>query len=128
MTPLTPEALKQLLDNPPPEREDAFPHLATLTPAELLTRRVEVTEQLKHLELERTVIDEELFAAYSDAELKKGLRIAGVGRLNQRQRTSWTYDEETKAQIRALQCLAQHNGSAQKFQTTYLVLTKEETC
>ena len=126
MTPLTPEALKQLLDNPPPEREDAFPHLATLTPAQLLNRRVEVTEQLKHLELERTVIDEELFATYSEAELKKGLRIVGVGRLNQRQRTSWTYDEDTKAQIRSLQCLAQHNGSAQQNRTTYLILTRDE--
>jgi hypothetical protein len=127
MTPLTPEARKQLLDNPPPEREDEFPHLATLTPAQLLNRRVEVTEQLKHLELERTVIDEELMCSYSEAELKKGLRIVGVGRLNQRQRSSWTYDEETKAQIRSLQCLAQHNGSAQQNRTTYLVLTRDES-
>jgi hypothetical protein len=126
MTPLTSEARKRLLENPPPERDDEFPHLATLTPAQLLNRRVEVTEQLKHLELERSAIDVELIATYSEAELKKGLRIAGVGKLNQRQRTSWSYDEETKAQIRSLQYLAQHNGSAQQNRTNFLVLTRDE--
>jgi hypothetical protein len=126
MTPLTPEALKQLLDNPPPEREDDFPHLATLTPAELLTRRVEVTEQLKNLEKERQAIDEELIASYSDSELRRGLRAPGGWTLRQRQRTSWCYDPETKEQIRSLQNLSQHTGSAHRMQTTYLVLTREE--
>jgi hypothetical protein len=126
MTPLTPEARKRLLDNPPPEREDAFPHLATLTPAQLLNRRVEVTEQLKNLEKERQAIDEELIATYSDSELRGGLRGPGGWMLRQRQRTSWCYDPETKEQIRSLQNLSQHNGSAQKIQTTYLVLTRED--
>jgi hypothetical protein len=126
MTPLTTEQRRLLLDNPPPEREEEFPYLATLAPTQLLQRRVQVSEQLKNLEKERQAIDEELIAFYSDSELRRGLRGPGGWMLRQRQRTSWCYDPETKEQIRSLQNLSQHTGSAHRMQTTYLVLTREE--
>ena len=57
MTPLPPGALKHLLATLPPERPEPFPHLAPLTPDQLLQRRVEISGQLKTLEQERKVID-----------------------------------------------------------------------
>ncbi len=60
MTPLPPGAIKHLLETLPPERPDPFPHLANLTPDQLLQRRVEISGQLKTLEQERQAIDVEL--------------------------------------------------------------------
>jgi hypothetical protein len=51
MTPLPPGALKHLRTTLPPEDPDPFPHLATLTPDQLMLRRVEISGQLKNLEL-----------------------------------------------------------------------------
>ena len=60
MTPLPPGALNQLLQTLPPERPDPFPQLTNLSTDQLLTRRVEITGQLKVMEQERQVIDAEL--------------------------------------------------------------------
>jgi hypothetical protein len=125
MTPLPPDALKNLLATLPPERPDPFPHLENLTPDQLLQRRVEVTGQLKTLEQERQGIDAELLDAFSDAELRFGVRAPGGWVLRQRNRTSWDYDHETRDAIRDLQQQAQRDGRAQPLTSTYLCLVQE---
>lgn len=124
MTPLTAEDRKRLLDNPPPEREDEFPHLADLSPAQLLERRWSITQQAKALELERHAIDSELQAIYSDSELRFGVRGKAGWLLKQRTRTSWVYEPEVKEAITAIQQQAQHNDQAQQMVTTYLAFTQ----
>jgi len=124
MTPLTAEDRKRLLENPPPEREDDFPHLADLSPSQLLERRWSITQQAKALEQERQAIDAELLAIYSDSELRSGLRGPGGWSLKQRTRTSWAYEPEAKEAITAIQIKAQHNGQAQPMVTTYLAFTQ----
>lgn len=124
MTPLTPEARKLLLENPPPEREDAFPHLADLSPAELLQRRWQITQQAKALELERQAIDSELQAIHSDSELRFGVRGPGGWILKQRSRATWNYEAEVRDAIRGIQQQAQRNGQAQQMITTYLAFTQ----
>jgi hypothetical protein len=127
MTPLPPGALNQLLQTLPPERPDPFPHLADLNPDQLLQRRVEITGQLKTLEQERQAIDAELLDAFSDAELRFGVRAPGGWILTQRSRTSWDYDPEIRDAIKGLQQQAQRDGQAQLLASTYLVAVKEET-
>jgi len=124
MAPLTPEARKRLLDNPPPEREDDFPHLADLSPSQLLERRWSITQQAKALEQERQAIDAELLAIYSDSELRVGVRGKAGWVLKKRTRTSWAYGPEVKEAITAIQQQAQHNGQAQPMVTTYLAFTQ----
>jgi len=124
MTPLTAEDRKRLLDNPPPEREDDFPHLADLSPAQLLERRWNITQQAKALEQERQAIDAELEAIYSVSEMRFGVRGSGGWVLKQRTRTSWAYEAEVKEAITAIQKKAQHNGQAQPMVTTYLAFTQ----
>jgi hypothetical protein len=124
MTPLTAEDRKRLLDNPPPEREDDYPHLADLSPAQLLERRWSITQQAKALELERQAIDSELQAIYSDSELRFGVRGTGGWTLKQRTRTSWNYEPEVRDAIKAIQQQAQHCGQAQPMVTTYLAFTQ----
>jgi hypothetical protein len=89
MPPLPPGALEHLLKTLPPEQEDPFPHLADLNPDALLQRRVEITGQLKTLEQERQAIDANLMDAFSDADLRFGVRAPGGWVLRQRSRTSW---------------------------------------
>lgn len=91
MTPLPPSALKHLLETLPPERPDPFPHLANLTPDQLLERRIEISGQLKSLEQERQAIDAELLEVFSDLELRFGVRVPGGRVLRSRSRTSWNY-------------------------------------
>ena len=124
MTPLTAEDRKRLLDNPPPEREDDFPHLADLSPSQLLERRWSITQQAKALEHERLAIDAELQAIYSDSELRFGLRGSGGWLLKKRTRTSWAYEAEVKEAITAIQKKAQQNRQAQQMVTTYLAFTQ----
>jgi hypothetical protein len=124
MAPLTPEARQRLLENPPPEREDEFPHLADLSPAQLLGRRWHITQQAKVLEQERQAIDAQLQAIYSDSELRFGLRGSGGWLLKQRTRTSWAYEAEVKEAITAIQKKAQQNRQAQQMVTTYLAFTQ----
>ena len=119
--PLPPGALEHLLKTLPPEEPDPFPHLATLTADQLLQRRVEVTATIKSLEAERQAIDAELTAAYSPAELRRGLRAPGGWMLQERTRTSWDYPPEVREAIRGLQQQAQRDGRAQRLMTTYLV-------
>jgi hypothetical protein len=127
MTPLPPGALNHVLQTLPPERPDPFPHLADLNPDQLLQRRVEITGQLKTLEQERQAIDAELLDAFSDAELRFGVRAPGGWVLRQRNRTSWDYDHETRDAIRDLQQQAQGDGRAQPLVSTYLVAVQEVT-
>jgi hypothetical protein len=124
LTPLTAEDRKRLLDNPPPEREDDFPHLADLSPSQLLERRWSITQQAKALEHERLAIDAELQAIYSDSELRFGLRGSGGWLLKKRTRTSWAYEAEVKEAITAIQKKAQQNRQAQQMVTTYLAFTQ----
>jgi hypothetical protein len=125
MTPLPPGALKHLLQTLPPEQEDPFPHLAELSADRLLQRRVEITGQLKILEQERQAIDANLLDAFSDAELRFGVRAPGGWVLRQRSRTSWDYDPEIRDAIKGLQQQAQQDGRAQPIVSTYLVATQE---
>ena len=127
MTPLPPGALKHLLESLPPERPEPFPHLADLTPNQLLQRRVEVTGQLKTLEQERQVIDAELLEVFSDPELRFGVRAPDGWVLRSRSRTSWDYDPEIRDAIKGLQRQAQRDGRAQPLVSTYLCLVQEET-
>ena len=125
MTPLPPGALNRLLQTLPPERPDPFPHLAELSADQLLERRVEVTATLKTLEQERQAIDAELLDAFSDAELRFGVRAPGGWVLRQRSRTSWDYPSEIRDAIKDLQQQAQRDGRAQPLASTYLVAVQE---
>ena len=125
MTPLPPGALKHLLVTLPPERPDPFPHLAPLTPEQLLRRRVEVTRQLKTLEQERQAIDTELLEVFSDPELRHGISASGGWLLKQRSRTSWDYAPEVREAIKGLQQQAQRDCRAQPLSSTYLCLVQE---
>ena len=97
-----------------PEREDPFPHLALLSTDDLLLRRWEIQQSLKRLEEERQAIDSELVETFSSAELRFGIQFGGGLLLTQRQRTSWAYDDQTRAAIKAIQQEAQRAGSAWK--------------
>jgi hypothetical protein len=123
MTPLPPGALTHLLQSLPPERPDPFPHLAELNPDQLLQRRVEVTASLKTLEQERQAIDAELLDAFSDAELRFGVRAPCGWVLRSRSRTSWDYPTEIRDAIKSLQRQAQRDGRAQPLVSSYLYLT-----
>jgi hypothetical protein len=127
MTPLPPGALNNLLQTLPPEGPDPFPHLAELSADQLLQRRVEITGQLKTLEQERQAIDAELLDAFSDAELRFGVRAPSGWVLRSRSRTSWDYDLETRDAIKGLQHQAQRDGRAQPLVSTYLVAVQEVT-
>ena len=123
--PISPSDLQRVLKALPPEATDPFPHLASLTPDALLSRRVEVTGTIKTLEQERHVIDAELLSTFGDAELRFGVRAPGGWVLKQRSRTSWDYDSEVRDAIKGLQGQAQRDGRAQPLVSTYLCLTKE---
>ena len=125
--PLPPGALSHLLKTLPPERPDPFPHLASLTPDALLSRRVEVTGTIKTLERERQVIDADLLSTFGDAELRFGVRAPGGWVLRSRSRTSWDYDPEVRDAIKDLQGQAQREGRAQPLVSTYLCLTQGST-
>ena len=120
--PISPSDLQRVLKTLPPERPDPFPHLASLTPDALLSRRVEVTGTIKTLEEERQVIDAELLSTFGDAELRFGVRAPGGWVLKQRSRTSWDYDSEVRDAIKGLQGQAQRDGRAQPLVSTYLCL------
>ena len=123
--PISPSDLQRVLKALPPEATDPFPHLASLTPDALLSRRVEVTGTIKTLEQERHVIDAELLSTFGDAELRFGVRAPGGWVLKQRSRTSWDYDSEVRDAIKGLQGQAQRDGRAQPLTSTYLCLTQE---
>ena len=123
--PISPSELHRVLKTLPPERPDPFPHLASLTPNALLSRRVEVTGIIKTLEQERQVIDAELRSTFGDAELRFGVRAPGGWVLKQRSRTSWDYAPEVRDAIKGLQGQAQRDGRAQPLVSTYLCLTQE---
>ena len=127
MTPLPPGALNRLLQNLPPERQDPFPHLADLSTDALLMRRVGITCQMKNLEQERQEIDATLLEAFSDAELRFGVRAPGGWILKQRSRTSWDYCPEIRDAIKGLQQQAQRDGRAQPLSSSHLCLTQEST-
>ena len=127
MTPLPPGALNQLLQTLPPERPDPFPYLADLSADQLLTRRVDITGQLKTLEQERQAIDAELLEVFSDVELRFGVRAPGGWVLRSRSRTSWDYDPEIRDAIKGLQQQAQRDGQAQPMVSSYLIATQEGT-
>ncbi|CAK6699880.1 hypothetical protein OGCDGJMD_02747 [Cyanobium usitatum str. Tous] len=123
--PISPSDLLRVLKTLPPEAPDPFPHLASLTPDALLSRRVEITGSIKNLEQERQVIDAELLSTFGDAELRFGVRAPGGWVLKQRSRTSWDYTPEVRDAIKGLQGQAQRDGRAQPLTSTYLCLTKE---
>ena len=126
MTPtISPSDLLRVLKTLPPERPDPFPHLASLTPDALLSRRVEVTGTIKTLEQERHAIDAELLSTFGDAELRFGVRAPGGWVLRSRTRTSWEYAPEVRDAIKGLQGQAQRDGRAQPLVSTYLCLTQE---
>ena len=125
MTPLPPGALEHLIQTLPPERPEPFPHLESLSPDALLQRRAEIAGQIKTLEHERRVIDQELSEVYSDAELRLGVRAPGGWVLQQRSRTSWDNAPEIREAIKGLQKQAQHDGRAQPMVSTYLCLVQE---
>jgi hypothetical protein len=123
--PIDPKALQRVLKTLPPEAPDPFPHLAFLTPEDLLKRRIELTQTIKIAEEERSAIDQELTGAYGDAELRRGVRAPGGWVLKQRTRTSWDYAPEIRDAIKGLQHQAQRDGRAQPLTSTYLVATQE---
>lgn len=125
MTPLPPGALDHLLQSLPPERPEPFPHLGSLSPAQLLQRRVEITGQLKTLEQERRAIDTELLETFSDPELHFGVRAPGGWVLKQRSRTSWDYAPEIRDAIKGLQQQAQRDGRAEPLTSTYICMIQE---
>jgi hypothetical protein len=88
---------------------------------------VEITGQLKTLEQERQAIDANLLDAFSDAELRVGVRAPGGWVLRSRSRTNWEYDPETRDAIKGLQQQAQRDGRAQALVSTYLVAVQEVT-
>jgi len=106
-----------------PERDDPFPHLALLSTDDLLLRRREIQQSLKRLEEERQAIDSDLVETFSSAELRFGIQFGGGLLLTQRQRTSWAYDDQTRAAIKAIQQEAQRAGSAWKQTSTFLSIT-----
>ena len=120
--PISPSDLQRVLKALPPEATDPFPHLVSLMPDALLSRRVEVTGTIKTLEQERHVIDAELLSTFGDAELRFGVRAPGGWVLKQRSRTSWDYDSEVRDAIKGLQGQAQRDGRAQPLVSTYLCL------
>ena len=61
--PISPSDLQRVLKTLPPERPDPFPHLASLTPDALLSRRVEVTGTIKTLEQAVTAADRQVLVA-----------------------------------------------------------------
>jgi hypothetical protein len=123
----TPRSTEPLLQTLPPERPDPFPPLADLSADQLLQRRVEVTASLKTLEQERQAIDAELLDAFSDAELRFGVRAPSGWVLRQRSRTSWDYATEVRDAIKTLQQQAQRDGRAQSLVSTYLMAVQEDT-
>jgi hypothetical protein len=125
--PIDPDKLKHFLKTLPPEKDDPYEYLSNLRPQELLKRRVEITEEIKTLEEEKTAIDVELLRSFSDAELRWGVRGSGGWVLRQRTRTSWQYPPTIKEQIQTLQKTAQRSGDATELTTTYLVMTREES-
>ena len=125
--PIDPEALHRVLQTLPPERQDPFPHLASLTPDALLRRKVRIAQIAKRLEQERHAIDAELLSTFGDAELRFGVRAPGGWILRSRTRTSWEYDSEVRDAIKGLQGQAQRDGRAQPLVSTYLVATQEST-
>ena len=125
MTPRPPGAIKHLLTTLPPARPNPIPHLAVLSTDELLLRRVEISGQLKTLEQERQVIDDELLEVFSDPELRHGISASGGWVLRQRSRTSWDYDPDIRDAIKGLQQQAQRDGRAQPLSSTYLCLVQE---
>jgi hypothetical protein len=125
MTPLPPGAIKHLLTTLPPARPNPFPHLADLSTEELMKRRVEISGQLKTLGQERQAIDANLLDAFSDAELRFGVRAPGGWVLRQRSRTSWDYNPEVRDAIKGLQQQAQRDGRAQPLVSTCLVASQE---
>ena len=124
MTPLPPGALEHLLKTLPPERNDPFAHLQDLTPTQLLQRRLEITQEAKHLEQERQRIDEELQEIHSEAELRFGLRVSDDWLLRQKSRTTWEYSPEVLEVVKAIQKKAQRDGRAVSRQTFFLSFTK----
>ena len=122
--PISPEALQSLLKTLPPERHDPFAHLQDLTPTQLLQRRLEITQQSKHLEQERQRIDEELQEIHSEAELRFGLRVSDDWLLRQKSRTTWEYSPEVLEVVQAIQKEAQRDGRAVSRQTFFLSFTK----
>jgi hypothetical protein len=86
---------------------------------------VEITGQLKTLEQERQAIDANLLDAFSDAELRFGVRAPGGWVLRSRSRTSWDYAPEVRDAIKGLQQQAQRDGRAQPLVSTYLVAVQE---
>ena len=127
MTPLPPGALEHLLQTLPPEREDPFAYLAELTPEQLIHRRLEITQQSKHLEQEKQRIDEELQEIHSQAELRIGLRVTDDWILKQKSRISWEYAPEVQQVVKAIQQEAQRDGRAVSRQTFFLSFSRPST-
>ena len=127
MTPLPPGSLEHLLKTLPPERQDPFPHLATLTTDALLQRRVEITGQIKTLEQEKQAIDGDLQSIFSDSELRRGVSAPGGWILKQRSRSSWDYPSQVREGIKTLQNQAQKDGTAQRLTSTHLVMIQAST-
>jgi hypothetical protein len=122
--PIDPEALHRVLQTLPPERQDPFPHLASLTPDALLRRKVRIAQIAKRLEQERQAIDAELLSTFGDAELRFGVRAPDGWILRSRTRTSWIYPQTIKEAIQQIQKTAQISGDATELRSTYLVLTQ----
>lgn len=120
MTPLSPDALKHLIATLPPEKHDPFEHLSDLSPSQLLQRRLEITQQSKHLEQEKKRIDEELQQIHSDAELRIGINAPEGWVLKQRSRSSWEYSPEVLEVVKKIQQEAQRDGRAIQHQTFHL--------
>ena len=125
--PMNQEQLQRLIQTLPPDCPDFFQHLESMTPDQLLQRRVEITGQLKTLEQERQAIDAELLEVFSDPELRFGVRAPGGWVLRQRSRTTWDYAPEVRDAIKGLQQQAQRDGRAQPLSRTYLCLIQEIT-
>lgn len=124
-TRISPHDLNRVLQTLSPEAEEPYPQLAELTPEQLLRRRIDLSNQLKRLEEERKAIDSELQDFYSDAELRKGVKGPGGWIIQQRNRTSWTYNDAVKELVQRIQKDAQRNGQAEKLTTTFLTLSFE---
>lgn len=80
---------------------------------------------MKNLEQERQEIDATLLEAFSDAELRFGVRAPGGWILKQRSRTTWDYCPEVRDAIKDLQQEAQRDGRAQQLASSHLWLQQE---
>ena len=98
-------------------------HLDEMSIDELCEYRQTVSRQLKSLEEERRLIDENILESISDIELKHGINLKSGSCLKMRSRTTFKYPVEVTEEISNLRRHSRETGNAYSETTNYLVLT-----